>query len=90
MPMGTKHKITGMLCWGPVCGFVLHTDGGAEWELDFPAALRDPAEEHLHSRVTVEGVRSGFNILDVHVLRRSTPDGDVDMARRPWWVRLFG
>jgi len=73
-----------------VFGIVLHVDGGGWWELDFPPGLRDAADEALHDRVTVEGVRTGFNILDVGRMSRPTPDGDVVVTGRPWWARLLG
>ena len=90
MPMGSKHRLTGILRWDGDHGFTLAVDGGGWWELDFPCGLRDAADEALHDRITVEGVRSGFNILDVRVLRVTRPEGELELGMRPWWLRLLG
>ena len=42
-------------------GLVLEADGGGEWALDAPAS----AVKLIGLRVVVEGVRSGFDRLDV-------------------------
>lgn len=90
MPMGSHHVITGILRWDGEPGFYLAVDGGGEWQLDFPSPLADAAEEHIDARVTVEGVRIGFNILAVHLLRRSLPHGELEVGMRRWWRWLFG
>ena len=43
-------------------GYVLETDAGGMWQLDMPGSAR----RYLGMRVTVEGRRSGFDLLDVH------------------------
>ena len=43
-------------------GYALETDGGGMWQLD----LSGSARHYLGRRVTVEGRRSGFDLLDVH------------------------
>ena len=43
-------------------GYALETDGGGIWQLDMPGSAR----RYLGMRVTVEGRRSGFDLLDVH------------------------
>lgn len=60
MPKSTRHIETGILrpgCWG----YSLHMDGGGVWELDVTGSAR----KLLGQRVTVEGTRAGFNLLDV-------------------------
>lgn len=61
MPKGAWHVETGILRthrWG----YALETDGGGMWQLD----LSGSARRYLGMRVTVEGRRSDFNLLDVH------------------------
>ena len=64
MPKGTRHIETGILrpgCWG----YSLHMDDGGMWELD---VIRSP-RKLLGQRVTVEGTRAGFNLLNVDRIR---------------------
>lgn len=62
MPRGTRHVLTGTLRLARR-GFELHMDGGGIWALDVPSWRR--ARRLLGQRVTVEGTRSGFDLLDV-------------------------
>lgn len=67
MPMGTHHRETGLLIMARR-GYELHVDGGGVWALDFnrsPKAL-------LGRRVTVEGTRGGFDLLDVRTIEIAT------------------
>ena len=43
-------------------GYSLELDGGGVWQLDVAGSAR----RYLGRRVTVEGTRSGFDLLDVH------------------------
>lgn len=61
MPRGARHVETGILRPGR-WGYALETDGGGTWQLDAPGSAR----RYLGKRVTVEGTRSGFDLLDVH------------------------
>lgn len=65
MPRGTRHTITGTLGWdGRDHIHVLNMDGGGYWLVDMPGRTN-----HLIGRkVTVEGVRSDFNMFDVERL----------------------
>lgn len=60
MPLGSEHVEDGLLLreggW-----IVLRRDDGGRWRLD----LARRHEELLGRRVRVEGVRSGFDLLDV-------------------------
>lgn len=60
MPRGTCHIVTGILRPGR-WGYSLEVDGGGIWQLD----VRRSARKLLGQRVTVEGIRSGFDLLDV-------------------------
>jgi len=61
MPRGARHVETGILRPGK-WGYALETDGGGMWQLDIAGSAR----RYLGRRVTVEGTRSGFDLLDVH------------------------
>ncbi len=61
MPKGAKHIETGILR-PSVWGYSLETEGGGVWQLDITGSV----SKYLGQRVTVEGIRSGFNLLDVH------------------------
>lgn len=60
MPMGKRYRVKGMLLESPR-GPVLEVDGGGTWLLD----ADHNARALIGQRVTVEGVRSGFDRLDV-------------------------
>ncbi|MCW2349177.1 DUF5818 domain-containing protein [Sphingobium sp. B12D2B] len=84
MPRGTHHILTGILLTGRR-GFELHVDGGGVWALDVLSWRR--SRRMLGRRITVEGTRAGFDLLDVHAMWIG--------ARRPasasgWVSRLFG
>jgi hypothetical protein len=66
MPIGSKHDETGRLLrergW-----LILQRDDGGRWRLD-----ADPrAERMLGQRVRIEGIRSGFDLLDVRRITRA-------------------
>ena len=64
MPLGSKHDETGRLL-RERGAMVLERDIGGRWRLD-----ADPSTERmLGQRVRVEGVRSGFDLLDVRRIR---------------------
>jgi hypothetical protein len=80
MPRGARHIETGILRPGR-WGYSLEMDGGGIWELDVTGSPR----KLLEKRVTVEGTRAGFNLLNV---RRVWPAGDPPPAPRPWLAAL--
>lgn len=61
MPRGSRHILTGTLCWTQR-GYALRMDDGGQWRLD---TMR-PVRRYIDQRVTIEGIRSGFDLLDVH------------------------
>lgn len=85
MPRGSHHTITGTLSQGRR-GFELHVDGGGIWALDVPSWRR--ARNLVGQRVTVNGTRAGFDLLDVEELwtgrRRSASRFEA------WRKALFG
>jgi hypothetical protein len=60
MPMGTRHRLTGLLLES-ARGLILELDDGGVYALD----TDHKARKLLGHRVIVEGVRSGFDRLDV-------------------------
>jgi len=65
MPRGTRHTLTGTLRWTRF-GYALEMDDGGIWRLDVGWGWK--ARRNIGRRVTVEGVRSGFDLLDVYCL----------------------
>jgi len=68
MPRGTRHNLTGTLRWTRL-GYALEMDGGGVWRLDLGIMWR--VGRYVDQRVTVEGIRSGFDLLDVHALKHA-------------------
>lgn len=65
MPRGTRHVETGTLGWDARNHLhVLNMPGGGYWHLDMPGRTR----RFIGREVTVEGIRSGFNLLDVETV----------------------
>lgn len=60
MPRGTRHRITGLL-GESARGFILKIDDGGVWTLDHDRSLG----KWLGKRVTIEGIRMGFDLLAV-------------------------
>ena len=60
MPPGTRHRVSGRLT-NSSRGMLLEVDGGGVWALD----VDEIARNLLGRRVTVEGVRRGFDRLEV-------------------------
>ncbi|MGC4252655.1 MAG: DUF5818 domain-containing protein [Sphingobium sp.] len=83
MPRGARHVETGILRPGR-WGYSLEMDGGGVWQLDIGGSAR----RYLGQRVTIEGIRSGFDLIDVHHIRLA---GDPPREKREGlWQRLFG
>lgn len=61
MPRGTSHVLDGLLVVDRRGGLELRIDGGGAWRLDADGH----ATTFVGRRVRIEGVRSGFDLLDV-------------------------
>ena len=68
MPRGTHHRLTGRLM-ETQRGLVLEMDDGGSFELDTNRSAR----KLLGMRVTLEGTRSGFNLIDVERIEPAQP-----------------
>ena len=60
LPRGTQHILVGLLVADNRGRLTLRVDGGGEWRLD-----AGDAASFIGLRVRVEGMRSGFDLLDV-------------------------
>lgn len=79
MPLGSRHEEVGVVLRRGG-GLVLVGDDGGVWRLDVPSGLRDLAGR----RVTIAGVRVGFDHLEVERVDGRSPP-------RPWIMSLeFG
>jgi Protein of unknown function (DUF5818) len=67
MPIGSEHHESGLLIHGAHT-LILKRDDGGRWRLDAPRK----AHRLVGTRVTIEGKRSGFDMLDVD---RIYPEG---------------
>lgn len=85
MPRGTRHIITGTLLPGIGHLYFLEVIGGGSWQLDM-CRRNDRLIGHF---VTVEGVRSGFDLLDVeHIWIGDRPPDRPILTERLWnWLR---
>ena len=82
MPMGTRHTLTGELRWDDRNHiYRLEVGGGAFWFVDLPRR----GWRMCGLRVTVEGTRSGFNLLDVD---RIWPSAGPPPPRLPLTLHL--
>jgi hypothetical protein len=63
--LGSKHDETGLLLQ-ELGVLILRRDDGGRWRLDAVGG----AERMFGQRVRVQGVRSGFDVLDVQRIRR--------------------
>lgn len=52
--------------------YALEMDGGGVWQLDVGWGWK--ARKLVGQRVTIEGTRAGFNLLDVKRMRRAGSD----------------
>jgi hypothetical protein len=68
MPMGTRHRLSGLLLQSPR-GLLLQVDDGGTYVLE----TSNSAKSLLGHRVTVEGTRCGFDRLDVEWLGPAQP-----------------
>jgi hypothetical protein len=67
--IGTRYRLEGLL-ESSARGLVLRIDDGGIWALDSDAS----ADPHVGRRVTVEGVRSGFDRIDVDWIGEASGD----------------
>lgn len=70
MPQGTRHELIGLLLRdGNVP--VLQIAGGGTWRIDLGIRAAWRARSMFGSKVTVTGVREGFDLIAVRTIDRS-------------------
>ncbi|WP_323810412.1 DUF5818 domain-containing protein [Sphingobium baderi] len=84
MPKGTRHTEIGTLRSNHF-GFVLEMDGGGFWVLEFWSVRR--INQYLNQRVTVEGIRTGFNQLEVVRIKRDEESWPLEQIWKVWFNR---
>lgn len=80
MPLGTLHTIEGMIRLGKRY-YVLEVHDGGEWQLEDDRRL----PKHVDASVVVEGVRTGFNRLEVVRIKRV----GEEWPAKPTWTMWF-
>jgi hypothetical protein len=75
MPLGTLHTVRGIIKLRESPRFLIVVDEGGEWELELLARLT----RYIDHSVTIEGVRTDFNRLEVMRINR---DGRTGRRRR--------
>lgn len=68
MAKGDHYNVTGILRarrWG----YSLEAEGGGTWRLD----LTGSAAKYLDQRVTIQGFRSDFDMIDVYHIHLAAP-----------------
>jgi Protein of unknown function (DUF5818) len=80
MQLGTLHTVEGIIRKGQR-SYSLAVHGGGEWALEIDRRL----PKYLDQSVTVEGVRTGFNRLEVVRIKR---DGE-EWPTKPNWTIWF-
>lgn len=83
MPLGTLHTVRGTVDRRPGYRFFLVVHGGGEWELEPARRLR----QYHDSSVTIEGVRTGFNRLEVVRIKRDGEDWPPSQSWTRWFER---
>lgn len=82
MPLGTLHTIVGTVRRGPR-GYTIAVRDGGKWELEPDGKIG----RHLDCQVTIEGVRTGFNRLDVVRIKRDGQDWPAEQSWTAWFAR---
>lgn len=84
MALGTRHIATGRLSMIDLSTYAMELDGGGVWRLDM--GLNGDWHPLLEKRVTVEGIRTDFDVLQVKRLWEAGAEiptaGHLDMWAR--------
>ncbi len=81
MPLGTLHTLRGVIERRPGYRFFIAVHEGGEWELEPSRRFT----RYLDCSVTIEGVRTGFNRLEVVRIKRDGEDWPPEQS----WTRWF-
>ncbi len=80
MPLGTLHTVEGVIRRQPK-RIAIEVSGGGTWELE-PSRL---ITRHIDQAVILEGVRTGFDRLEVVRIKREGEDWPPEQS----WTRWF-
>ncbi len=83
MPLGTIHTVRGIIARRPGYRYFIAVQEGGEWELEPSRRLT----RYLDHPVTVEGVRIGFNRLEVVRIKRDGEDWPPSQSWTRWFNR---
>lgn len=83
MPLGTLHTVEGIIKRKDRFRFVIAVRGGGEWELELSGRLM----RYIDCPVTIEGVRTGFNRLEVVRIKRDGEDWPPEQSWTRWFDR---
>lgn len=82
MPLGTLHTIEGVIRREPK-RIVIEVNGGGVWELE-PSRI---VTRHIDQSVTLEGVRTGFDRLEVVRIKRDGEEWPPEQSWTRWFER---
>ncbi|WP_425057410.1 DUF5818 domain-containing protein [Sphingopyxis panaciterrae] len=82
MPLGTLHTVEGIVRHEPR-RFILAVHGGGEWELEPDRHV----VRHVDCSVVIEGVRTGFNRLEVVRIKREGEEWPPEQSWTAWFNR---
>lgn len=82
MPLGTLHTARGIVRREPH-RFILAVHDGGEWELE----PNRHVARHVGRAVVVEGVRTGFNRLEVVRIKLEGEDWRLEQSWTKWFDR---
>lgn len=83
MPLGTLHTVRGNIERRPGHRFFIAVHEGGEWELEASRRF----SRYLDCPVTIEGVRTGFNRLEVVRIKRDGEDWPPSQSWTRWFNR---
>lgn len=82
MPLGTLHTVIGTVRRGQR-GYTIAVHDGGEWELEPDGKVA----RHRDCAVTIEGVRTGFNRLEVVRIKRDGEEWPAEQSWTAWFNR---
>lgn len=85
MPLGMLHTVEGVLRFEDYRVF-LSVHGGGEWELEMTRSFR----RYRDCPLVIEGVRTGFNRLEVVRIKRKGEDWPPEQSWTTWFRNWRG
>ena len=80
MPLGTLHTVAGVVRREPK-RIVIDVNGGGTWELELSRIVA----RHIDQAIILEGVRTGFDRLEVVRIKREGEEWPPEQS----WTRWF-